>query len=405
MRVSFLKPLASLKLTVYCLLFAFVLVLAGTFAQKYISNFEAQQRYFNTWIVFWTPADSHAKIPVFPGGWLIGAVLLTNLTAALVARFQFSTKKFGLLLAHLGIIVLLVGQFASELWKTESQMRIETGQTLNYSEDYTQNELVFIDTSPADHDDVVAIPEDILLKSTGAIQNARLPFAIKVLNYLPNSTPTMLNAPKTSKTLVSTNGVGNMLCFSQPPNATSPDQDRNPALLIEIVTPQSTLGSWVLSTWLTKPRLATEVRNWLGDTQGLIEEPQHFTYSNRLYQVAFRPKRYYKPYSLKLEEFHHDMYVGSSIPSNFSSKVHITDPARGENRDVLISMNNPFRYHGETYYQSSFESGDTVSILQVVQNPASLTPYISSAMVSIGLLFHFLMHLTEFAKKRAKNRL
>ena len=68
---------------------------------------------------------------------------------------------------------------------------------------------------------------------------------------------------------------------------------------------------------------------------------------------------------------------GTDIPSNFSSKIHLRDPARGEDRDVLIRMNSPLRYGGETYYQASFEPGDQVSILQVVRNPAAVTPYVA----------------------------
>lgn len=404
MRLTFLKPLASLKLTVFCLLFGFVLVLAGTFAQVHISNYEAQVRYFNAWIVFWSPEGSHWKIPVFPGGWLIGGVLLVNLVVALILRFQFSAKKMGLWMSHLGIIVLLVGEFAAGFCKTESYMRIEMGQTLNYSEDFTKNELVFIDTSPKDHDDIISVSETALLQG-GDLKNPKLPFTIRVRGYYPNSTPMMLSAPESSSALKTTNGIGNMLCFANNTAPIGTDQDAIPAILIELLNEKGSMGTWLLSTWLTKPKLAAEVQNWLGDTQGVVAELQSFTYSNRLYQIALRPKRYYKTYSLKLLEFKHEIYTGSSIPKNFASRVHLSDPARGENRDILIYMNNPLRYHGETFYQSSFESGDTVTVLQDVRNPVSITPYVASAMVGLGLLFHFLMHLTGFFRKRAETKL
>jgi len=32
-------------------------------------------------------------------------------------------------------------------------------------------------------------------------------------------------------------------------------------------------------------------------------------------------------------------------------------------------MNNPLRYHGETFYQSGFKPGDQTTILQIVTNP------------------------------------
>src|SRR5208282_3532988 len=111
---------------------------------------------------------------------------------------------------------------------------------------------------------------------------------------------------------------------------------------------------------------------------------------------------HYKPYFISLLAFNHDIYPGTDIPRNFSSKVHLHDPSTGEDRDVLIYMNNPLRYRGETYFQASFEPGDRGTILQVVRNPASLAPYIACSLVALGLLVQFLMHLFGFARKRAQ---
>jgi hypothetical protein len=40
------------------------------------------------------------------------------------------------------------------------------------------------------------------------------------------------------------------------------------------------------------------------------------------------------------------------------------------------------------------------SVLQVVRNPSWLTPYIGCAMVAIGLVVQFTMHLIGFISKR-----
>jgi hypothetical protein len=90
------------------------------------------------------------------------------------------------------------------------------------------------------------------------------------------------------------------------------------------------------------------------------------------------------------------------IPSNFSSRIHLTDPKRGEDRDVLIRMNTPLRYGGESYYQASFEPGDKVSILQVAHNPAAATPYVACALIGVGWLAQFLTHLFGFARRGAR---
>ena len=85
-----------------------------------------------------------------------------------------------------------------------------------------------------------------------------------------------------------------------------------------------------------------------------------------------RPRRDYKPFSLQLLDFQHDIYPGTDIPKNFSSRVVLERPDKSEKREVLIYMNNPLRYAGETYYQASFDQDNHGTILQVVRNPSWL---------------------------------
>ena len=55
------------------------------------------------------------------------------------------------------------------------------------------------------------------------------------------------------------------------------------------------------------------------------------------------------------------------------------------NRDVLIYMNHPLRYRGETFYQAGFQQDDSASILQVVHNPSFIAPYVACVIVAAGL--------------------
>ena len=93
--------------------------------------------------------------------------------------------------------------------------------------------------------------------------------------------------------------------------------------------------------------------------------------------MMLRMERFYKPYSLRLLQFKHDVYKGTDVPKNFSSRLVLDRPATGEHRDVLIYMNNPLRYDGETDYQASFDQDDGGTILQVVHNPSWVTPYLA----------------------------
>jgi hypothetical protein len=391
----------SLRLTVVCLIAALILVFVGTLAQVDLGLYAAQSKFFRSFLVYWTPAGSHLKIPVLPGGWLIGLTLLVNLLAAHAKRFKFTPKKYGILLIHGGLIFLLVGQFMTELFQVESTMRIEVGQTKNYTEAPRRNELAVIDTTDPDKDKVTVIPESLLAKG-GVIRTPDLPFALRVEKYLPNSMPA---GPMTQgEKIKASEGVGRELFFSLASAATGMESEDNPTALIQVVTDKETLGDWTVSTWMTRYPEFANLQGQIGSllTNGPITQPQGFTYGGRTWQIALRPLRYYKPYNVTLLAFHHDLYLGTEVPKNFSSKIHLNDPSNGEDRDILIYMNNPLRYRGETFYQASFEEGDRGTILQVVRNPASITPYAACSLVALGLITQFLMHLIGFARKRAQ---
>ena len=139
---------------------------------------------------------------------------------------------------------------------------------------------------------------------------------------------------------------------------------------------------------------------WL--VSNAIPDPQGFTVNGHTYELVMRQRRFYKQFALTLLHFAHDRYAGTDIPKNFSSRVRLVDFERNENREVLISMNDPLRYRGFTFYQSGFDNNDKTTILQVVKNPAMLLPYIACGLVALGLLVQFSMHLFGFVRKRAR---
>ena len=101
--------ISSLRLTVVFLCLAALLVLIGTFAQVNEGLYAAQNRYFRSFFVWWGPNAAAWRIPVFPGGYLIGGVLLINLIAAHARRFKFSRKKIGIFIIHFGLVLMLLG--------------------------------------------------------------------------------------------------------------------------------------------------------------------------------------------------------------------------------------------------------------------------------------------------------
>src|SRR4051812_721106 len=152
----------SLKLTVVLLSLSIVLIFWATLAQVKLGIWGVQQKFFHAFFVLEKIPGTEIPVPVFPGGYFIGGLLLINLIAAHIYRFKLEWRKAGIQVTHAGLILLLVGELISGVKQVESQMRLEEGGTSKYSESYRLNELVLLDTTNPDHDEVVAIPEDLV---------------------------------------------------------------------------------------------------------------------------------------------------------------------------------------------------------------------------------------------------
>ena len=372
------KLFSSLKLTVACLVLGCVLVFWGTIAQVHLGLFKAQNEFFRGFFVYWTPAGSDLHIPVFPGGYLIGTVLLINLFVAHFRYYQPGKRKIGIVLIHLGIVLLLVGQMLTDFLSRESALHLRIGETKNYSEAERAFEVAVFDTTDKDSDKVVAIPCSLLARR-GTVSGPEMPFKVRVKTYYANSTLAQQAGPGFAP-VKTTAGFGSGLWWREEPRETQMDRRDMPSATIEIVTPQGSLGTFLVSGWL--------------------DQPEQFAYNHRSYELRMRSERYYMPFSLHLIEFRHDKYPGTDIPKNFSSRVRLQNLDTGEDREARIYMNNPLRYGGLTFYQASFDPDDHGSVLQVVHNPSWLTPYFACVLVAVGLTIQFLSHLIPFLKRR-----
>jgi hypothetical protein len=373
-----LKPLTSLKLTIVCLACAMVLVFFGTLDQVHIGVYEAENRYFKSFFLFFTLPGSDLRIPWFPGGYIVGSLLLINLVAAHVARFKLSWKKAGILLLHSGLILLLVGQLFADIFvELESQMRLDQGQTKNFSESLYHDELAIIDTSGADSDQVISVPDSQLYRAN----RINLPvdeLQIVVKEYYPNAAlvaPSQLPSPEYPHLQ-----IGPMAAAVQIEKTYKENERNQPAAMVSLLQSGNLIGTWSLAAGFPRPL--------------------SFQAAGKTWQIVLRPKRFYKPFAIQLLQFRHDRYAGTDIAKNFSSRIRLMDPTKHEDRESLIFMNNPLRYRGYTFFQAGFDNNDTTTVLQVAQNPSWLVPYISCALIVLGMLLQFGMHLVSFVKRR-----
>jgi hypothetical protein len=373
------KFFTSVRLTVVLLALGGILVFWGTLAQVTLGLYRAQDEFFRSMLIYWQPGGADFRIPIFPGGYLIGGLLVINLFAAHLRYYQPGKRKLGIAMIHIGIVLLLVGQFVTDLLSVESYMHIREGAKKNFSESNGRWELAVVDTSDPETDKVVAIPEAVLERG-GEIRHAELPFPLRVKKFHPNSQLT--TRPTEGFTLVeAANSVDMAVYWRGVPLVTEMNRRDTPSALVELIGPAGDVQAILVS--------------------GYFDRPQVLTAGGRQVEFQLRPERYYKPYYLHLMEFRFDRYPGTEIPKNFSSRVRVQRLDTGEDREVTIRMNEPLRYDGKTFFQSSFDQADEKgTVLQVVDNPSWLTPYFACVIVALGMCWQFFGHLISWAAKR-----
>lgn len=396
MGYQFLRVLASLRLTVCLLAAAMVLIFVGTLAQVHMGVWQTVDAYFRSpvaWIdlQLFMPRQV-ATVPwvvPFPGGVLIGALMVVNLLAAHAVRFKLQRRRIGIILLHAGVIVLLAGEFVTGMLADEGMMAIDEGDSANFVEDIRTVELVLVDPSDAAVDRVVSISESLLHDavqsgeplSAGQPAAATMPFEIRIDKWLANSRLLRASGPT-----LADHGVGLEAVPEELPRVRGVDgaQADAPSAYVSLYRDGEKLGTWLLSSHLV-------------DSQRVEVEGQPFG-------IALRFRRTYKPYTLHLIDFRHDKFVGTEIPRNFSSLVRIDDPSQGTDRQVLIRMNQPLRYRGATFYQSSYKPDGSGTVLQVVRNPGAALPYVACALVAVGMGVHFVTLLTGFLRRQGKQQ-
>lgn len=265
-------------------------------------------------------------------------------------------------------------------------MRIDEGQTRAYSESFRDHELAIIDVTTPGEQVVTAIP-DGRLADHQAIQVAALPFQVVPRAYYPNSSIAMKDqvpAGQTAVENIATAGAGPRFALTPFRVTYNPESKNWPAAFVEVVAAEGSIGTFLVGAQLIAP-----------DT---------FDYAGRTWQISLRPTRAYKPYSLTLLKVTHEVYPGSDIPKNFSSRVRLNTPDGREDREVVIYMNNPLRFQGLTFYQYQMDAANNYTVFQVVRNPSWLIPYISCLLMTLGLLWQFGYHLIGFIRKRAAAR-
>lgn len=378
-----IQALGSLRFTIVLLVFSMMLTFLATMAQTQIGIWEVMSRYIRTFFV-WHEIPGMGELPIFPGGWILGGLLFINILAAHFTRFRMGWRRLPLILIHGGIALLLVAEWITGVFAREMNLMFDEGQEKSYLEHPRESEFVLIDTSDPDTDRVFAVHESQLAAGR-PVEHESLPVRVEVKQFFQNSRVFLLPPERAAShpdDAPAEQGLGPRLRISEEARVVSTDGRNAVSAVVELfsVGTGESLGTWAVSSVLT--------------------DPQTFEYAGRSYRIAIRPEREYLGYSLQLLEFTHLRYPGTQIPKHFASQVRLSNPETGEDREIHISMNQPLRYRGKTFYQASYANDDTTSILQVVRNPGWTLPYIACLIVTAGLIWQLGLGISRRPKRR-----
>ena len=120
-------------------------------------------------------------------------------------------------------------------------------------------------------------------------------------------------------------------------------------------------------------------------------QPLKIFETDKVHVISYGSIRYDIGFDMKLLNFKVKSYEGTQKAMSYESVLEI----EGENSPVVISMNEPMKKSGLTFYQSSFQKDEsgrpTHSVFSVNKDPGRWIKYSGSALIFLGIamLFYF----------------
>ena len=319
-------------------------------------------------------------------------------------------RRAGIVLLHGGIALMMFSELWTGLQAQESQMRITEGQTVSYAVDQRSVELAVIDKSDTKADRVTAVPISQLvraLQEEKVFDDPALPFTVRVVEYLQNS---YVRALQPTEESAATRGIGRLRTAESQTINTGVGEAQGvdiPSMYVELRSRgERTRGERArgetAGSETSRDDQAGADSSSLGTylLSAMLPYEESLQIDGEPYEVALRFERLYKPYTVTLIDFSHDLYLGTGKAKNFSSEIRLIDPDRNVDRTFNIWMNNPLRYGGDTLYQASFDPDDArVTTLQVMTNSGWMIPYLSCMLVAIGMFAQFGNTFLRFVRR------
>lgn len=381
--------LSGLGLATVLLLLLGLLTWLATLEQVDSGLYPTLRKYFDWRSVFARPELYGETLPIaLPSGYYVGALLLVNLTLGGIIHIRKGWKHIGNLIAHAGIIFMLVAGGVAHHFSERGNMAVQQGQESNVAEDYFEYVIEIAEIKDGKPADIHVIRGEWLTDLEGATTRVfrlpDLPFDLRVAGYEKNAKPVSILRQAPSRGEQVRDGF---YLFAQKEEVQA---EANTAACHAAVMPKD--GSPPSAFLLA----------------GASFQPKTVLCGGRVFTVDLRKRSWVMPFTVRLDKFRAEFYPGIPRPKKFESEV--TRIENGAEAKTTIRMNEPMRYEGFTFFQASYGPqgagpGEKLySVFEVVKNPADHWPEYSLYIVAFGMLVTFGIKLASFVLTSTRKR-
>ena len=124
-----IKFISSPKVFSYTVVWLIVIVFFGTIAQKDVGLYASQVKYFSSYYFLF------AGFLPLPGGRITIIIMTVNLASSLFKKSLWKMKKLGIIIVHIGGLLLLIGGGITAKFSAEGNMVIGEGESSDHVDD------------------------------------------------------------------------------------------------------------------------------------------------------------------------------------------------------------------------------------------------------------------------------
>lgn len=308
-----------------CILLLGILTWLGTLEQIDEGLVAVKDKYFSRSSYFLVPKINGNTVPlVLPSGYVVGVVFFFNLLLGTILRVRWRWQTAGVIVAHFGMLFLLLGAFVTERWSQRGNMAISEGETSDVAEHY-EDHVIEVTELPGGKPGTVhlistAQLEDLEPGDERLFRMKNMPFDLKVDSYRVNTRPVSVQRAQ--------------------PRSDEPVVDGFFLQTMERETEAERNLAGCRVTVMTKDgKPHQELLVFSADFH-----PATVRWGDEMMAVKIRKALWKMPFEVTLDNFTHEFHPGTRRPKRFESEVRrIQD---GHEEAVLIKMNEPMRRDG-----------------------------------------------------------